>query len=352
MSEPVFFRRALDLTIGEIVALTGASVEETVDTSRRIDSVGPLDTARPGALVFLDNPKYAGDLAATRASACLVQARYRHLVPAHTAALVSREPYSAFALVLGRLYPTALRPSTIHPQEGQSAAAHVHPEARLEVGVLVDPGVVVGPRAEIGAGTRLAANTTIGPDVRIGRQCSIGPNATVLNALVGDRVIVHPGVRIGQDGFGFAMGQSGHRKVPQIGRVIIQDDVEIGANSTIDRGANRDTCIGEGTKIDNLVQVGHNVVIGRHCVIVSQVGISGSCTIDDFVVIAGQAGLVGHLHVGQAAQIGAASGVMRDVAPGEKVAGAPAQPVKDWLRGIALLRKLAVRQEKAKDDAG
>jgi UDP-3-O-[3-hydroxymyristoyl] glucosamine N-acyltransferase len=349
MSDPVFFRRALELTIADIVGLTGASVDAAVDLSQRIDSVAPLDAAGPGTLVFLDNPKYADDLAATRASACLVQPRYRHLVPVGTAALVTREPYSAFAIVLGRLFPAALRPSTIHPEEN-SAGAHVHPDARLETGVVVDPGVVVGPRAEIGAGTMLAANTTIGPDVRIGRQCSIGPNATVLNALIGDRVILHPGVRIGQDGFGFAMGPSGHRKVPQIGRVIIQDDVEIGANSTVDRGANRDTCIGEGTKIDNLVQIGHNVVIGRHCVIVSQVGISGSCAIDDFVVIAGQAGLVGHLHVGKGAQIGAASGVMRDVAPGERVAGAPAQPVKDWLRGIALLRKLAARQEKAKDD--
>jgi UDP-3-O-[3-hydroxymyristoyl] glucosamine N-acyltransferase len=352
MSDPVFFRRARDLAIGDVVTLTGASVDSSVNLGQRIDSVAPLDAARPGALVFLDNPKYADDLVATRASACLVQARYRHLVPVHTAALVCREPYSAFAIVLGQLFPSALRPSTILPQEGMSAAAHVHQDARLEAGVLVDPGVVIGPGAEIGSGTWLAANATIGPDVRIGRQCSIGPNTSILNALIGDRVIIHPGVRIGQDGFGFAMAPGGHRKVPQIGRVIIQDDVEIGANSTIDRGANRDTCIGQGTKIDNLVQIGHNVVIGRHCVIVSQVGISGSCTIDDFVVIAGQAGLVGHLHVGQAAQIGAASGVMRDVAAGEKVAGAPAQPVKDWLRGIALLRKLAARQEKAKDDAG
>ena len=180
------------------------------------------------------------------------------------------------------------------------------PTARLEPGVIVDPGAVIGPRAEIGAGTVIGANAVIGPDVRIGRHGAIGPGATIACALIGDRVIIHPGAHIGQDGFGFALGPRGHLKVPQIGRVIIQDDVEIGAGSTIDRGANRDTIIGEGTKIDNLVQIGHNVVIGRHCVIVSQVGISGSCVIDDFAALAGQVGLAGHLHIGDGAQIGAA----------------------------------------------
>ena len=164
--------------------------------------------------------------------------------------------------------------------------------------MIVDPGAVIGPRAEIGVGTTIGANAVIGPDVRIGRHGAIGPGATIACALIGDRVIIHPGAHIGQDGFGFALGARGHVKVPQIGRVIIQDDVEIGAGSTIDRGANRDTIIGEGTKIDNLVQIGHNVVIGRHCVIVSQVGISGSCVIDDFAALAGQAGLAGHLHIG------------------------------------------------------
>ena len=157
--------------------------------------------------------------------------------------------------------------------------------------------------------------------MRIGRDCSIGATVTVSHALIGDRVIIHPGVRIGQDGFGFAMGPQGHLKVPQIGRVIIQDDVEIGANSTIDRGANRDTVIGEGTKIDNLVQIAHNVVIGRHCVIVAQVGISGSTTLGDFVALGGQVGVTGHLRIGAGAQIAATSGVMSDVPPGARWGG-------------------------------
>jgi UDP-3-O-[3-hydroxymyristoyl] glucosamine N-acyltransferase len=215
--------------------------------------------------------------------------------------------------------------------------------------VTVDPGAVVGPHAEIGSGTVIGAQTVVGPQVRIGRDCSIGPGATVLHALIGNRVILHPGVRVGQDGFGFAMGPRGHRKVAQIGRVIIQDDVEIGANCTIDRGASRDTIIGEGTKIDNLVQVGHNVVIGRHCVIVAQVGISGSTVLEDFVVIGGQVGIVGHIRIGKGAQIAASSNVNSDVPPGVRWGGTPAKPVRDWFREITAVKNLASGRVLAKD---
>jgi UDP-3-O-[3-hydroxymyristoyl] glucosamine N-acyltransferase len=189
----------------------------------------------------------------------------------------------------------------------------------------------------------------VGPHSRIGRDCSIGPNVTLLNAFVGNRVIIHPGARIGQDGFGFAMGPKGHRKVPQVGRVIIQDDVEIGANTTIDRGASRDTVIGEGTKIDNLVQIAHNVVIGRHCVIVAQVGISGSATLDDFVVLGGQVGVVGHLRIGAGAQIAGSSNVNDDVPPGARWGGTPAKPIRDWFREMTTLKMLASRRNLPKD---
>jgi UDP-3-O-[3-hydroxymyristoyl] glucosamine N-acyltransferase len=223
----------------------------------------------------------------------------------------------------------------------------VHHDARLEDQVVVDPGAVIGPRAEIGTGTTIGANAVIGPDVRIGRNCSIGPNASVLYALIGDRVILHAGVKIGQDGFGFAVGKDAHEKVPQIGRVIIQDNVEIGANTTIDRGALLDTVIGEGTKIDNLVQVGHNVTIGRHCMIVAQTGISGSTTLGDFVLLGGQVGIAGHLDIGSGAAIAAQSGVVRDVAQNSRMAGTPARPIRAYLRD-----KIAVARSHGKNRRG
>jgi UDP-3-O-[3-hydroxymyristoyl] glucosamine N-acyltransferase len=251
------------------------------------------------------------------------------------------------AAVVGRMYPDALRPPSFFGATGVSPGSFVHPDARLEAGVVVDPGAVIGQGASVGAGTIIGANAVVGPHVRIGRNCSIGAQACVQHALVGDRVIVHPGARIGQDGFGFAMGPGGHLKVPQIGRVIVQNDVEIGANSTIDRGANRDTVIGEGTKIDNLVQIGHNVTIGRHCVIVAHVGISGSTDIGDFVAIGGQVGIAGHLHVGPGAQIAAQSGVMNEVPAGAKWGGSPARPMRDWLRSIVTMEKLSARGAEA-----
>ena len=341
MTDPVFFRRAVAPSTAEIAAWTGATLAEGADPARRIEGVGPLDRAGPDDLVFLDNPKYADDLNACVAAAVLVAPRFADRAPPHMARLITPDPYRAFAKVLAHMYPDALRPGSVFGLTGVAPNASVHPEARLEPGVIVDPGAVIGPRAEIGAGTVIGPNVVIGPDVRIGRDCAIGANATVLCALLGDRVILHPGVRVGQDGFGFAMGPGGHLKVPQIGRVVIQDDVEVGANTTIDRGANRDTVVGQGSKIDNQVQIAHNVVIGRHCVIVSQVGISGSCELGDYVAIGGQAGLAGHLKVGMAAQIGASAGVMNDVPAGQRWIGAPAKPIKEFWREIAALGKLA-----------
>jgi UDP-3-O-[3-hydroxymyristoyl] glucosamine N-acyltransferase len=179
----------------------------------------------------------------------------------------------------------------------------------------------------------------IGADVRIGRHCTIGIGASLIHALIGDRVIVHPGARIGQDGFGYVPGPGGHLKVPQVGRVVVQDDVEIGANTTIDRGASRDTVIGEGTKIDNLVQIGHNCIIGRHCIIVGQSGISGSVTLGDYVMLGAKVGIADHVTVGEGAQIGATAGVMNDVPPGARWIGAPARPAKEFFREVAILKR-------------
>jgi UDP-3-O-[3-hydroxymyristoyl] glucosamine N-acyltransferase len=341
MANTDFFPLAATPTIGMIVQWTGATPSEGADLELVIRGVAAIDRAAPGVLTFLDNPRYSADLAATRASAVLLAPRFARNAPRGCIALTTAEPYRAFADVLARLYPTATRPGATFGAAGVSPGASIHPAARLEHDVSVDPGAVIGPGAEIGAGTIIGPNAVIGPLVRIGRNSAIGANCSIYCALIGDRVVIHPGSLIGQDGFGFAMGPTGHKKVPQIGRVIIQDDVEIGAGVAIDRGANRDTIIGEGSKIDNLVQIGHNVVIGRHCVIVAQTGISGSTTVGDFVAIGGQAGLTGHLEIGAGAQIAAQAGVMTDVPARERWGGAPAQPMREFFKEVAAVRKLA-----------
>lgn len=348
MSEPQFFPAATSLDFGEVASISGLTLPEGVDASRRVTGAAALEHAGPSDVAYMDNPKYTEALAATSAGLCLVSPRFAERVPAGTTALVSPAPYHAFARVLARFFPAALKPGSVFGSQGVAPGAFVHATAVLEAGVTVDPGAVVGPGAEIGAGTVVASHAVIGPQVRIGRNCSIGAGATLQATLVGNRVIIHPGVRIGQDGFGFAMSPKGHMKVPQIGRVIIQDDVEIGANSCIDRGASRDTVIGEGTKIDNLVQIGHNVVVGRHCVIVSQVGIAGSSTLEDFVVLGGQVGLAGHLTIGMGAQIAAQSGVAGDVPRGAKYGGYPAQPALNWARESALLKSLLANRSKGR----
>src|SRR6266550_6 len=328
MTEPFFFNRGRGLSVREIAALTGAKPRPGADLDRRITGIAALDQAAPSDLAFLDRAKYVSQLSLSAAGACLMSERYAARTPAHVSVLCVAEPYRAFVEVARALFPDALRPSSFFEASGVAVGAFVHPSARMENGVTVDPGAAIGPHAEIGTGTVINTGAAIGPKVRIGRHCSIGANASITNSLIGDRVVIHPGCGIGQDGFGYVMGAACHRKVLQIGRVIVQDDVEIGAGTTIDRGANRDTVIGEGTKIDNLVQIGHNVRIGRHC----------SVVIEDRVILAGQVGLADNVTIGEGAIIGARSGVMSDVPAGEKWFGYPAMRGREFLRSMMTLR--------------
>jgi len=341
MTEPVFFQARAKLSAGEVAGLVGAVPGPALDPAIEVSGIAPLDQAGPRDLTFLENPHYLPLLASTRAGLVLIAPKFATRAPPSLPLLVVAEPYRAFATVGLHLFPEAGRPQSMFGSKGVAPGACVHPEARLEMGVTVDPGAVVGPRAEIGSGTVVGANAVIGPDVRIGRDCSVGANTTLQHCLVGNRVIIHPGVHVGQDGFGFAMGPRGHLKVPQIGRVVIQDDVEIGAGTTIDRGANRDTIVGEGTKIDNQVQIGHNVVVGRHCVLVAKVGISGSTVLEDFVVMGGASGTVGHIRIGMGAQIAGAANVKDDVPSGARMAGTPARPIREFARELAALKRLA-----------
>jgi UDP-3-O-[3-hydroxymyristoyl] glucosamine N-acyltransferase len=347
MNDPIFFRPAIRPSLAEVVAWTGAAPDAAADLAGLfVESVAPLDEAGPGSLAFFDNPRDLDDLLATHAMACFVAPRFAPRVPRGTLALVTSAPARDFTRVLAQLYPDALTPGTMFDSKGESPGADIHPEARLEPDVIVDPGVVVGPHAEVGSGTMIGANAVIGPNVRIGRGCAIGPGAVVGNALIGNRVIIHAGAKIGQDGFGYIAGAHGHLKIAQIGRVIIQDDVEIGANTTIDRGTTHDTVIGEGTKIDNLVQIGHNVRIGRHCLIAAQAGISGLTELGDFVGVGGQAGFAANLEIGNGAQITAQSGVINDLPPQAQVGGTPARAFRAWLRGEAWLAREAGRRHR------
>src|SRR6202166_72460 len=340
MSEPVFLRHSRGLTLAEIAALTGATPPSALLLTHRILDVAPLDRAAPSDISFFDNKNYATIAGATHAGGCFTTGVLAKHLPAHVAALIVPEPFRAFVAVARELFPHALRPSSL-ADAGKVAGAHVHPTARLESGVTVEPGAVIGPRAEIGGGTVIGATAVIGTEGRIGRDCSVGAGAAITDALIGDRVIIHPGCKIGQDGFGFVMGANGHLKIPQVGRVIIQDDVEIGAGTTIDRGAIRDTVIGEGTKIDNLVQVGHNVSIGRHCVLVAQVGIAGSSTLEDSVVLGARAGVNNDVTIGEGAQIAATSNVNGHVPAGARWGGTPAKPLKQWFREMMTVERLA-----------
>ena len=343
MSEPVFLRQSRGLTVAEIAELTGAEAPSPAFASRRLNGIAALDRASPADLGFLESRNFADAARASRAGACLTTKALATGLPDGTVPLIVAAPYRAFVSVARAMFPNALRPSSLAPA-GSVAGAHVDKTARLEADVTIEPGAVVGPHAEIGSGSLIAANAVIGADVRIGRDCAVGAGAVVTHSLVGDRVIIHPGCKIGQDGFGYVMGGKGHVKVPQVGRVIIQDDVEIGAGTTIDRGAIRDTVIGEGTKIDNLVQVGHNVMIGRHCVIVAQTGISGSSTLEDFVVLGARVGVNNQVTIGEGAQLAAISGVHGDVPAGARWGGVPAKPIKLWFREMKLLEQMARRK--------
>jgi UDP-3-O-[3-hydroxymyristoyl] glucosamine N-acyltransferase len=345
MPEPRFFERHRGLTVGDIADMTGAAPRNGVARDYVIRGIAPLDLAGPSDLAYIDSPRYRSVLPRTQAGACLMSEQFAPDAPDGLMVLLTPDPYAGFIAVARKLYPEALTPSSVFESDGVDAGAFVHHSARIEPGVIVDPGAVIGPRAAIGRGTVIGATAVIGPDVQIGRKCSIGPGASIMHALIGDNVIVHPGCRIGQDGFRYQSTHHGHTKVPQIGRVIIQDAVEIGAGSTIDRGGGGDTVVGEGTKIDNLVQIGHNVTIGRHCIIVAQCGLSGSVVLGDHVVLGGQVGIADHLEIGEGAMIGAKSGVVSSVPAGEKWLGFPARPGKDYFRMTAVLLR-AVRAKK------
>jgi UDP-3-O-[3-hydroxymyristoyl] glucosamine N-acyltransferase len=334
MTDPRFFSNAGPYTLGDLAALTGAALGEPSDAGRSFGDIAPLDSAGPNEISFFDNRKYAATFMRSKAGACIVNPDMAAKAPPGMALLLTGEPYRAYARIAALFYPVSAPEPSISPQAAVAATAILKPGCRVE------PGAVIGDHAKIGPRCWVGPNAVIDAHVEIGADCRIGACVSISHALIGERVVLYPGVRIGQDGFGYAMGPGGHLKVPQLGRAVIMDDVEIGANATVDRGSGPDTIIGAGTKIDNMVHIAHNVQMGRFCIVAAQAGISGSTQIDDFVVIGGQAGLTGHLKIGAAARIAAQSGVMRDVPAHETVAGSPAVSRIEWLRQCALIGRL------------
>ena len=339
MADTRFFRRAGPHSLGALAALTGARLADPTTGDRLIEDVAPLETASPADVTFLDNRKYTDAFMNSRAGAAFVAEALASRAPAGMALLISREPYKAFAHAAQAFYPQA---SVV---AGRAPSAVFHPTAIVPDDCAIGANVVIEAGARLGARCQIGPNSVVGPGVELGDDCIVAANVTLSHCLIGARVVLHPGVRIGQAGFGFAPDAAGPVKIPQLGRVIIGDDVDIGANTTIDRGSGHDTEIGPGSMIDNLVQIGHNVVLGRGCILAGQVGISGSTRLGDYVMAGGQAGLAGHLNIGTGARIAAQAGLMKDVAPGETVSGTPAVPAIAFWRQVAMMQRLARKKD-------
>jgi UDP-3-O-[3-hydroxymyristoyl] glucosamine N-acyltransferase len=322
MIDQKFHKKSGEYTLQHLAELTGSKIFDATHKNLIIKNVAPIETAGEGDITFLQNTKYTQTLEYTKASAIIISEKYVAHLPRNIAAIITDNPYNVYALIAQKFYP-AQNPQT-----------------------LISERSYIAPTAKIGAGTVIMPNVTIGENVVIGENCVINSNVAISHAVIGDNVIIHHGAAIGQDGFGFAFNKTHFTKVPQLGRVLIEDDVEIGANTTIDRGTAPDTIIGKGTKLDNLIQVAHNVKIGKHCVIAAHTGISGSTEIGDYCVIGGQVGIAGHLKIGNKVQIAAQTGIMADVEDGAVLCGSPAVPIKQFFRQVVALEKITTKNKK------
>ncbi len=342
MADQRFFHRHKPITLEEIARVANAEIVNLACAKQKFEDVAALDIANVNHVSFLDNKKYLHEFEKTEAGACFVHPDLAKHAPDNTICLLSKNPYKSYALAAQQFYPEKKVEKTSYHKKSIIDDTAIFGEA-----CIVEAGAVIGKHVKIGDNCIVGANSVIGEFVEIGDNCTIGMNASLSHCLLGNNIEIYAGACIGQRGFGFAIDSSGFTTVPQLGRVIIEDNVEVGANSTIDRGAGPDTVIGAGTRIDNLVQIGHNVKIGRNCVIVAQTGISGSTEFGDFVMAGGQSGFAGHLKIGSGVRIAAQSGIMRDIPAGQaEYMGSPAIPLKQYMRQVAALSRLIKQKSK------
>ncbi|WP_339716418.1 UDP-3-O-(3-hydroxymyristoyl)glucosamine N-acyltransferase [uncultured Sneathiella sp.] len=335
MPDPLFYGVAGPFSLAELAELPDVELAPEVDPNVMISDVRPLDQAGEGDLTFLSNPKYLDRFLSTNATACIAARTALKNFPKGLSILVAEDPYKAYARIANKFYQPVLGSGDIHP------TAVISPKAKLGKNPSIGPYVVIEENVVVGDNCIIGPHSYLNRAVKLGADCRLGAGVVLSFCHIGDNVFIHNGVKIGQDGFGFAPDPVQHVKIPQLGRVIIGSNCEFGANTTIDRGSGPDTVIGDNTWLDNLVQVAHNVTIGKGVIIAAQTGISGSTVIEDFVVIGGQVGLAGHITIGKGAQITAKSGVISDVPAGETYAGFPARPRRQFFRQMAILGKLS-----------
>jgi len=332
-----FFFRAGPFTLARIAKVVGGCLADADQGELEIEDIAPLEEAGAEHLSFLDNKRYLDALSKSEAGACLIAPDIAERAPPGMALVLCPEPYLAFALAARLFYPSS------PPEPGIAATAVIEAGAVMGEGCRVEHHAVISSRAQVGKGCLIGAGAYLGPGVVLGEGCRVGHGASVECSVVGNRVVIYPGARVGTEGFGFAVGPAGPVRIPHSGRVIVEDDVEIGANTTVDRGTAGDTIIGRGTMIDNQVQIAHNVKVGRGCILAGQVGLAGSAQVGDFAMLGGKAGVANHVKVGERVRIGALSGASEDLAAGGTYLGQPAIPIKDFWRQMAALRRLSKR---------
>lgn len=329
-----FYKNNGPFSLGQIAEICNAVLVDETKAGVMINDLASMFNGKEGEISFFFDKKQKEKAADIKTTACVTTKDFAEILPKNVIVLISDNPHESFVKLNYAMY------SEILPEAQICSSAVIAQTAKIGQGCYIGAGVVIGENVEIGDNCRLEPNCVIYEGCKLGHNCRIGANANIMHAIIGNNVYIYGGARIGWDGFGFQTVMGQHKRIPQLGRVIIGNDVEIGANTCIDRGALDDTVIGDGCRIDNLVQIAHNDKLGRGCILVAQVGVAGSCTFGDYVVCGGQAGFADHLNIGSQAQIGAQSGIMRDIEPKTAVMGTPAIGFRDFMKQTACVQKL------------